>query len=480
MLCQPNTPRWSLLAAMTLSVGLLALPAAAQQKTKAKAKANVKAKASQRAKPITDADLPWPPELPGKQAMVTDQSKEMLEPPADLREGVKIAKTPPAIDLMYYPLQNYPGNPWSKWCDGTIANGKYYSAIGDHRALGRGSDDHSTGNGHVYEYDPETKQLRSLVDLIEMLKLPEGHYTPGKIHSRVDMGRDGWLYYSTHRGSPKAANDENHYRGDWIFRTNPETGKSEVGTISPVPKHSIPASILDPDRLIFYGATAAGPDAELQGVQFFAYDLNDRKLLYSGPDGPNRYMMLARSTGKLYYVPGTAEGNLMRFDPEQGGPPQQIDTVMGIRAATQETKDGKIYAVSLGQRSDDTDIWEFDTKTEQAKKIGAAAVGSQAYVASLDVDPTGRYLYYVPGAHGGGPKDGSPVVQFDIKTGTKKVLAFLDPYYQKKYGLQPKGTYSTDISESGDKLYITWNVSRGTRAWDSCALSVVHIPESER
>jgi hypothetical protein len=36
------------------------------------------------------------------------------------------------------------------------------------------------------------------------------------------------------------------------------------------------------------------------------------------------------------------------------------------------------------------------------------------------------------------------------------------------------------VDPRGDKLYVTWNASRGSRAWDSCALTVVHIPESER
>ena len=53
-------------------------------------------------------------------------------------------------------------------------------------------------------------------------------------------------------------------------------------------------------------------------------------------------------------------------------------------------------------------------------------------------------------------------------------------FYEEKYGFIPKGTYSTALSSSGDKLYVTWNVSRGTKAWDCCALAVIHIPESER
>jgi hypothetical protein len=72
------------------------------------------------------------------------------------------------------------------------------------------------------------------------------------------------------------------------------------------------------------------------------------------------------------------------------------------------------------------------------------------------------------------------VVQFDVRTGKKKVIAFLEPFYTEKHGLTLKGTYSTAVDPAGDKLYITWNVSRGSRAWDCCGLTVVHMPESER
>ncbi len=170
----------------------------------------------------------------------------------------------------------------------------------------------------------------------------------------------------------------------------------------------------------------------------------------------------------------------MRYDPENNAPPVAIGQTIGVRAATEETADGLIYSVSTGQRSGNAALWEFNTRTEQARQIGTVAIGTEAYVASLDVDPTGRYLYYVPGAHGSGYRDGSPLVQYDVKTGTQKDIAFLHPFYQQKYGFIPKGTYSTAVSSTGETVYITWNVSRGTRAWNCCGLAVVHIPESER
>ncbi len=296
------------------------------------------------------------------------------------------------------------------------------------------------------------------------------------------MGSDGYLYFSTHRGSAKATTDKYHYQGDWILRCDPQTGKTEVVAQGPVPKHCIPSSVLDPDRLIFYGGTAAGADSKDADVQFFAYDVRNKKLLYSGPDGPPRYLIFAQSTGRVYYVPGQAGGvgPLVRFDPTRGGAPVKIEASLGLRAATQETPQGYVYTVSHGGRNGGADLYAFHTKTEKVENLGPAAVGSATYITSLDADPSGRYLYYIPGAHGGSDRDGSPVVQFDTRTRTKKVLAFLHPYFQDKWGAALVGTFSSAVDPKGDKLYITWNVNRGGKAWDCCALTVLHIPESER
>ena len=442
------------------------------------------APAADRPKPLTEADVPYPPTLPNNAALVTDTSPDFLTPPDTLKPGVALAKTPPTIDFAFYPGQTYPGKPWSNWGDGvTSPDGRYYSAIGDHLAIGpAGAGPHGPGNAFVFEYDPAAKSLRPLVNVAKTLNLPAGHYVPGKIHSRLDMGADGRLYFATHRGSEKAAADKNHYAGDWIFAADPKTGKTEVIAQGPVPKHSIPCSVLDPDRLIFYGGTAAGPDADVKGIQFFAYDIKAKKLLYAGPDGPGRYMILARSTGRVYFAPGTAEGQLMRYDPATPGaaPAKVEDATMGIRAATRETPQGLVYAVSSGQGAPDATLWSLNVKTEEVRKLGPAAIGAEAYIASIDADPTGRYLYYTPGAHGSGPRDNTPIVQYDTKTNQKKVLAFLHPFYQAKYGFTPRGTFSTALSPDGATLFVTWNVSRNTRAWDCCALTAIHIPAAER
>jgi len=412
------------------------------------------------------------PSLPGGQSFVTDTSPEFLKPIGALAPGVTIAATPPTVDFLYYPEQTYPGNPWSVWGDGTAVADKYYSAIGDHRA--------PAGSAYVIEYDASRKAFRTLVNLKAFLNMPDGHYSPSKIHSRIDMGSDGWLYFATHRGSTRVTTDQYHFTGDWILRTNPVTLQTEVVAHGPVAKHSLPTGMLDPDRLIFYGGTVAGDPTD-NTVMFFAYDVRAKKVLHSAPKGPYRYLIFARSTGRMYYV-NEDGGPLMRYDPKAAAPPVEIPGKIGIRAATRETSDGFVYTVSS---SGDARLWRFNTRTEQIDEIGRAGVASQDYITSLDVDPTGRYLYYVPGAHGSSNKDGSPVVQFDVKTRTKKVIAFLHPFYQEKYGYVPLGTYSSALSPEGDILYITWNGNRSgpvraRLAWDGVALTVLHLPRSER
>jgi hypothetical protein len=454
----------STLATWILTASIAATPAALAQTTKP-----AKAPAQRSHKEMT-----YPPALPDGATAVTDTSEQFLKSPVKLNDDVTIATTPPTITFMYFPGQDWVGNPWSAWGDSLFVNGKYYASISDHLA--------PRGGAFVYEYDPATRRLRQMVDVNKVLSLPEGHYTAGKIHGRLDIGGDGWIYFSTHRGSASATTEKFHYKGDWIIRFNPKDGQADVVAHGPVPMHCIPNSVLDPDRMIFYGGTAPGGEkpSDSSGIQFFAYDVKAKKTLFIGLDGPGRYMMFAKSTGRLYYVAGTGEGTLMRYDPAVGNVTPLEGTVMGNRASTQETPQGVIYSVSQSTKAAPAAMWALDTRTETVTKLGTAAVLADGYIASLDADPTGRFLYYVPGAHGSGVREGTPVVQFDTRSGKKKVIAFLADFYTQKYGCTPKGTYSVAVDDTGGKLFITWNVSRNTKAWDVTAMTVIEIPESER
>jgi hypothetical protein len=420
------------------------------------------------------AEPTYPPALPEGVERATIESPALLERAESIMSDVEFAKTPPRVEFLYYPGQDYAGNPWSVWGDGLAVGDAYYSAIGDHKG--------PEGNAFVYRYDSQSSELERIVDVRQTLQMPAGHYTPGKIHSRIDLGRDGWLYFSTHRGGTRVTTDANHYVGDWILRHHPESGRTEVVAHAPLPKQCLPTSVLDPDRLIFYAGTADG-DNQLKRVQFLAYDVDGRRVLYSDDSGPYRSILFARSTGRVYFQRDGGRGEtlpLVRFDPAQPGPPTPTKAAVGLRACTIETPDGLVYTV------DGDNLWEFNTRAETARRLGGTVVGTQDYIATLDIDPaTWRYLYYVPGAHGGSQNDGSPLVQYDLKTGTRKVIACLHLAVHTATGYTCMGTYGLAVSPEGDRVYITWNgnqggVERRKLSFNTCALTVVHIPPSER
>jgi hypothetical protein len=284
------------------------------------------------------------------------------------------------------------------------------------------------------------------------------------------MGSDGFIYYATHRGSPSTTTDAYGYLGDWILRTDPVSGKSEVVAHGPVPKHAIPMSGLDPKRMIFYGGTAAGKDAKTQGVQFLAYDIAKKQVLLTAADGPDRCAIFSSSTGRVYW-----DGK--KYDPatNQITPCAEVPSV---RSSTDETPGGIVYGTS--ERT--AEIWAFDLKTEKLTPLGPGAVAKAEYTASISADPTGRFLYYIPGAHGHASDDNTPIVQFDTKSKKPKVIAFVAKYYQDKYAYTPDGTYSVAVDDKGETLFVTMNGMRKgqPKFWESCTLMAVHIPASER
>ena len=410
--------------------------------------------------------LPYPPKLPDGKTHVTEQSPVFLKPGPNLRPGVAIARTPPAVDFLFYPEQNYPGNPWSHRSDGIVVGDKYYSSSNDHLA--------PRGTAHLWEYDASTKQFRLLCDTTKFLESvkafpPDMNYRPGEMQSRIDLGSDGWLYYATDRGSPTVTNDAHGYKGEWVLRTNPRTLETQIVYTHPIEKHTIPASVLDPQRLILYCGTAVGKDAPKQKIQFFALDVKNKKLLKVADDGPTRTLIFSKSTGRVFW-----QGAM--YDPATNEITKA--NVPHVRSATQETPQGIVYGTS--ERS--ADLWAFHVKTGKLEQLGSGAVAKQEYIASIEADPTGRYLYYVPGAHGGASGDGTPVVQFDVRTRQKKVIAFLHSTFWEKYGYALDGSFGSALDEKGERLFISWDGWRKgqPRGWECAALTVVHIPAAER
>ncbi len=454
-----------------------------QPRTTADKQARIAEKVSS-VKNDTRFGLDWPPGLPGGDIVVTDQSRQFIQIPegAELAPDVKVAVVAPTIDFLYLPGQTYPGKLWSVWGDGSTSGNSYYTGIGDH--------DSPRGVAHVYEYDAVKKQIRLLMNVRSFLeapgRMPQGmDYTPGKIHGRVEAGKDGWVYFSTHRGSTNDnTTDKRGYKGDHIYRVNPVTGKSEIVVSGPMEKHTIPASVLDPERMIFYGGTNPGNDAAEKEIWFLAYDVRNKKMLKKTPGGFDRYAIFSSGTGRVYWKSiGSKTDTAVysggyRYDPKTNLL-TRIEGIPRVRACTDESRAGLVYGFS----QDNNDLWAFDTKQEKLSVIGPAMVGKQSYVTSVDLDPlTNRYLYYVPGAHGGAEEDGTPVIQYDLKTRTRKVIAFMSAFYKQKYGYTPDGTFSTAVNKDGSILFITWNGKRPSlvKGWNTVAMTAIHIPASER
>lgn len=410
--------------------------------------------------------LPYPPTLPGGQTVVTEQTDDFLAPGRNLREGVEVAKVAPRVDFAFYPDQNYPGNPWSHRSDGFVLGDLYYSSSNDHLA--------PRGTALLWEYDAAKKQFRKLCDTARFLESqnafpPDMDYRPGEMQSRIDLGSDGWLYYCTDRGSPTVTNDEHGWKGEWILRTDPKTAATEIVAAWPVEKHTMPASLLDPRRMMLYVGTAVGRDAPNQKIQFFAFDVKQRRIVFQCDDGPYRVMFYSPESGRVFW-----EGKV--YDPATNS--VSPANVPNVRSATRETPQGLVYGTS-GTKAD---LWAYDVRKDELHQLGNVGVGTQEYISSIEADPTGRYLYYVPGAHGGANLDDTPIVQYDIKTGRRKVLAFLYPYFWQKYKYALDGSFGNALDEKGERFFISWDGWREgqPRGWESAAITVVYIPEEER
>ena len=112
--------------------------------------------------------------------------------------------------------------------------------------------------------------------------------------------------------------------------------------------------------------------------------------------------------------------------------------------------------------------------------------GEGHYTTSIGLSPGGRYLYYVPGAHGTCWELGTPIVQYDIQSRQRKVLAFLEEYYESKYDYRFGGTFGVNVSADGSTLFIPMNgnrregVKEGEESFGRPVFTAIHVPERER
>ena len=377
---------------------------------------------------------------------------EVLVPAADGR---------PRVDAVVYPVPDHEGRPWSQWGRGTVAGGHFYSAVGDHCGI--------NGNSYFYDFDPASGRLRLMADAASAAGHENGAWGYGKVHGGLVVGRDGAVYASTYWGSRRGIRFDKGYDGDVLLRIDPKTGEAtSLGT--PVPKHGTPSVAGSADHDLVYGE-AVDPSADEKEGTFFAYDVGKRKMEFQTDESRHAGFrsILVDAEGRAYFSAGARK--LWRYTPGAG----RIEEVDGqlpgeyLRAASPPAPDGTVYGVTR-----EPDVLFSMAPDGSIKEMGPV----RGYVASLAIDPTGRWLYYVPGAHGKAWEQETPVVRVDTRTGDEKVIVELAAAGLDKLRLRLGGTYNIVADPGGGRLYVGLNAGPAAEkeeAFGSVVLAVIHL-----
>jgi hypothetical protein len=443
--------------------------------------------------------------------IVEDKSENMLQAPENIRpfvgKDIVMAKVPPAVEFAVVPAKplffaeppagNHVG-PWSNWSQAVFhaKTGKFYSSVGDHGAY----DAHT----YIVEYDPASKTVRCLPEINHVLGRTADQFGEGKIHGWLDFYPQGSsnLWFCTYWAKypePEERDYATGYDGGHIMSLNVETGDI-VDYGVPIKRASYPYHRVDTRRGIMYAVGMFG--------EFLAWDINAQKTLWAGylPEGLtwwNRAIMIDEETGFAYTTnmeKGDTAQHFIKYDPAKNRifklaaqTPMQPAFGPKLPARRSEMRaqtsrrgpDGLFWGVSR-----DGELFTFDPVKEEVVDKGVNWPGEEKYTTSMARSPKGRYVYYLPGAHGESWSDGSPVIQYDTVTGTKKVLAFLHPYFYKKYGYTMGGTFSISLDTEGARLFVLMNggfvdLEEMAKTPDSgifghCSALLIHIPESER
>jgi hypothetical protein len=396
-----------------------------------------------------------------------------------------MAKTPPTVKLMilpdldpeYFLDVNDPGDAymfsWANWAYVVRSpDNRFYLSASNHRGFGC--------QINIYEYVPDRNLLHRVVDVTQLLGWTPQSYTDGKIHGKMGIMADGTLWAATHYGPhPDAQWFANGYRGSWLLSYNIFTREAKNWGI-PLVGSNLDTFQLDEHRgrLVAVGSFSH---------MVLAYDVINKQARFAGypPDGwkwGSRTMMLDKSTGKFWTVDYADDLAFFSYDPEFNSfekfdvrpPISALDQKHGIpRGHTDRpAMDGWFYWATWNGL-----LFRFKPEGPQGPQVEPLTTtwdeGRDAL--QLPMDPTGRYIYYYP-------KENSPIVQYDVKTGQRKVIAWLQDFFLEKYGYLMGQVYGMEISEDGSYLVIGVNgaFEGPDKQFGHPGLLVVEIPESER
>jgi hypothetical protein len=306
-----------------------------------------------------------------------------------------------------------------------------------------------------------------------------------KIHAKLDEGPDGKIYFSCTLNDGNRASDPKYafndtLPGGQLYRFDPATGATEVFANLP-PRRCTATSILDRERRVWWcNLEVRGGDA-LWGI-----NLDTKQQVYRGPEGSvsfNRAFALLRN-GEILF--NNAEA-WQRLDPAKGtmrATKAHAKGSPGMRSATRESRSGHVYGVLQTTHQ----LFDFSVANDELKLLGPGWLEGE-YTAVCELSPDERFLYYLPGSHGRAWQSGTPVIQYNLATGRRKVLAFLAPAFDRAHDYVPAGTYGMKVSADGSTIFVNFNGHasdkiRPTRmkpmGFGLTAFAAIHIPPSER
>ncbi|MCC6419668.1 MAG: hypothetical protein IT429_15655 [Gemmataceae bacterium] len=438
------------------------------------------------------APQPWPPPLRGaRQGTVSLRSDAFLEVPASVRtagreEGAApftVARTAPTVDLALHDNLGTDAASrrlWSSWGDIAVASdGRVYCGIGDH-----GNDAGGDARCFLYRWDPRRRTLEQIVDMNRVVPPQQGQPAWSKVHARIDEGADNKIYFSCTLNDGNRANQEQfrwtaRLPGGQLYRFDPQTGRTTVHADLPRPRCTA-TSYLDRQRNVWWCNLEAGGNA------LYGLNLETRRVVFQGPDGSvtfNRNFAVGRD-GSVYF---NGEGGIWKYDAaarRQARTRSSFANSPGMRSSARESRDGCIYGTT--HRSGQ--LFRYRPARDEVQLLGPGWLRGD-YVTVCELSPDERFLYYLPGAHGGAFRHGTPVVQYEITTGRRKVLAFLARAFEQAHDYVPAGTYGMKVSADGATLYINFNGHAADRirprqmrpnGFGLCSFAALHIPPSER
>jgi sugar lactone lactonase YvrE len=435
---------------------------------------------------------PWPPVLKAaKVGTVTLRSDLFLEVPAGVAAARKeagavefiVAAKPPTVEFAYHRdlgSDAVSRRLWSSWGDIAVAgDGKVYCAIGDH-----GDDAGGNARCFLYVWDPAKQTLEQIVDMNQVVPPKKGQPAWSKVHARIDEGIDGKIYFSCtlndgNRASKPPFQWNEQLPGGQLYQYDPKTGKTVVFANLP-PQRCTATSSLDRQRNIWWCNLEAG------GQALWGLDLQTKKPVFQGPEGSmhfNRNFALTKD-GDIYF---NGEGGIWKYDSAAGkvaATKSSFTGSPGMRSSSPETKAGQIFGTTqtTGQ------LFRYTPAKDGLTMLGPVWLKND-YVTVCVLSPDERFLYYLPGAHGKAVQSGTPVVQYEIATGKRKVIAFLAKAFEQEHDYVPAGTYGVKLSADGGTLYVNFNGHAADRlrpktmkpiGFGLCGFAAIRIPDSER